>query len=284
MKPENMLRYLLRTYDAINKNITSTKNRLKSILPDADPAHHREIADMESIKGKLSRRIAKELELYDIWTDWMKHIDGIGPFVAGNLVMLYYFRHIAICDECGADLVDFECPECGAKAKGLGNLKFRIEERDFANISKWWKFMGVHCDETGRKPFRSKGKQADWSTPGRAVAFQIGDQFGRKVKDESHLYGQFLLRQKAKHQKKHPEPVKREGKKIRDYTDGHVLRMAKNEASKLFLAHFWIVARTIDGKEVTQPYAGTIMGHTGILDPFYFDHPVEYSNKLRAVG
>ncbi len=44
-----------------------------------------------------------------------------------------------------------------------------------------------------------------------------------------------------------------------------------NNAVKLFLAHFWTVARTLDSKEVTAPYAMTIMGHTGYIKPFYFE-------------
>ena len=266
---ENTLRYFLRTYDSLSKNITATKLRLQSILPDADPMDHPEVQDMEKLKGKLSRRIDKELELYPIWTEWMKEIGGIGPFIAGNLIMLYYFRHIALCKKCGADLVDFKCPACEWTASGSGLLTFRIEEKDFPNISKWWKYMGVHCGEDGSKPKRQKGVKQDWSTIGRNIAWHIGENINKQKPD--NLYKGFYLMRKDKREKTHPKASK-----------GHRHNMAKNETAKLFLAHFWIAARTIDAKTVTEPYAGTIMGHTGIIDPFYYEGEIKYSNRLKA--
>jgi hypothetical protein len=264
---ENTLRYFLRTYDAMNKIITATKLRLQSTMPDADPAHQDEVQVIESLKGKMSRRISKELELYDIWTHWMKEIGGIGPFIAGNLIMLYYFRHVALCKKCGADLVDFNCPACGWKSSGNGLLTFRTEIKDFQNISKWWKYMGVHCGADGSKPKRKKGLKQDWSSTGRLIAYNIGENINKQK--ESNLYKAFYLERKKKREKTHPNASKL-----------HRHRMAMNEMAKLFLAHFWTVARTLDGKPVTKPYAGTIMGHTGIIKPFYFDQEIIYENEL----
>lgn len=266
---ENTLRYFLRTYDALNKNITATKLRLQSILPDADPLHHDEVQIMESLKGKLSRRINKELSMYPIWTEWMERIGGIGPFIAGNLIMLYYYRHIALCKKCNSDLIDFKCPECDWVSKDGGLLTFRVDMKDFSNISKWWKYMGVHCADDGRKPKRKKGTKQDWSSLGRNIAWNIGENINKQKPD--NLYKAFYLLRKQKREKTHPKASK-----------GHRHNMAKNEMSKLFLAHFWIVARTIDGKSVTAPYAGTIMGHTGIIDPFYFEGEVTYENELKV--
>lgn len=30
----------------------------------------------------------------------------------------------------------------------------------------------------------------------------------------------------------------------------------------------------MDDKPVTEPYAGTILGHTGMIDPYYYDEAV----------
>ena len=42
----------------------------------------------------------------------------------------------------------------------------------------------------------------------------------------------------------------------------------RNGARVLF---FWVVARTIDEKPITEPYAGTVLGHTNIVQPFYWN-------------
>ena len=110
----------------------------------------------------------------------------------------------------------------------------------------------------GSMPKRKKGVQVNWSTKGRTLGFMISDQFNRQTNKTE--YGKFLLDRKKKHQKNHP-----------DWSKGHVLNAAKNETVKLFLAHFWHVARTIDGKPVSEPYAGAIMGHTNIIKPFYWE-------------
>jgi len=264
------LNYLVKTYDGLNKLIVSTKNRLAHLNKDAEAKHQDEIISIERIKDQLGRRIVNDLECFPIWTDWLKYLPGIGPAIAGHLVILYYVRFVPICEACGHDLVKteatngqragFRCSECGKPAKGEGILKTRIEEKDFRNISSWWHYMGCHVVD-GKKPRKKRGCVSDWSSTGRAVAFQIGEQFIKKP--PQHLYRGFYDERRKKRDGTHPEATKL-----------HRLNMARNETAKLFLAHFWEVARTLDGKEVTAPYAETIMGHTGILKPFYWE-PVE---------
>ena len=110
----------------------------------------------------------------------------------------------------------------------------------------------------GAMPKRKKGVQVNWSTPGRTIGFHIGDQFNRQKED--HPYKAFLIGRKKKHEKNHP-----------DWSKGHIHNAAKNETVKLFLAHFWHVARTIEGLSVSEPYSGAIMGHTNIIKPFYWE-------------
>lgn len=254
------LNFLLRTYDGINKLLTSTKNRLHHLNPEAEAKHQDEVIAMEAIKRRIARRITQNLEFFPIWTEWMAHIPGIAAYIAGNLVILYYFRFVPICKKCQTDLAKeeggFKCPGCGQAAKGEGILQNRIELKDFANISSWWHYLGLHT-VNGKKPRKKKGQVHDWNDKGREMAFQIGDQFIKKNGD--HLYRQFYNKQRAKRDRTHP-----------DATKLHKMNMARNETGKLFLAHFWQVARTLDGLPVTAPYAQTILGHTGILEPFYW--------------
>lgn len=262
------LSYLCKAYDGLNKLLVSTKNRLLALNKEALPKQQDEVRVLESLKGNISRRIEKELENWPVWVQWLKNVPGIGPFIAGHLILLYYYAFIPICPKCEAPLAKKEkkegeenkqggyiCPQCNKVAKGDGLLTHKIKERDFANISCWWHYMGRHT-VNGVIPKRKVGMLANWSTAGRTLGFHLGDQFNRQ--DDNHPYKSFMLKKKKKHEQKHP-----------DWSKGHIHNAAKNEAIKLFLSHFWVVARTLDNKPVTAPYAETILGHTGIIKPFY---------------
>lgn len=262
------LNYLCKTYDGATKLIVSTKNRIAALNPDAIADHQEEVKALESFKGKLTRKIEKELEFWPVWTEWLKDLPGVGPFIGGNLVLLYYYRFTPVCP-CGTALVKkqvekdgkefntFWCESCKKSMKGDGVTQHKVEEKDFPNISGWWHYCGRHVIE-GKMPKRKKGEVVDWSSRGRMIGYQFADQINRQA--ETHLYKRFMLERKAKREKTHPEASK-----------GHRHNMAKHETVKLFLAHFWTVARTLDGKTVSAPYAETILGHTGIIEPYYFD-------------
>lgn len=261
------LSYLCKSYETVSDAIKMTKQRILSLqLPHSakeDPILGGEDGNkgLESVKGIISRRIEKELNLFPVWSDWLKSVPGIGPAIGGPLLMLYYVRHITICPVCGTDIEKqdgtYFCAKCDKSIKGAGNLHHRLEERDFATISKWKKFLGMHTDETGVKPKRAKGVVANWSTKGRTLCYLIGDQFNRQTSKTP--YGAFLLERKDKHLRNHPE-----------WTPGHRLNAARHEAVCLFLSHFWQVARTIDGKPTRPCYAEQILKHDGIIPPYHW--------------
>lgn len=276
------LNYLVRTYDGVTKLITQTKQRHATLSGEVvdDPENDdilkgdRHSEGLDTVKGRMSRDIEKELSAnWDIWRLWLKTVPGIGPAIAGGLVMKYYFKFVPVCQKCGGDLEKvkedgkengglektkgmMKCLSCGKSAKNDGVLQYRKQRREFATISKWWAFMGRHTVD-GVMPKRKKGIVANWSTPGRTLGYQIGEQINRQGPDSP--YKRFLLERKTKHQKNHP-----------DWSKGHVHNAAKNEAIKLFLSHFWVVAHEIEGLPVTEPYAGAIMGHTNIVEPFFW--------------
>lgn len=263
----NYLNFLVKEYIGITKLITSTKQRLQS-LPgeERDPEFdsllkgQKSEAGLETVKGRINREIEKELTNFDIWELWLKNIPGIGAYLAAQLIILFYYKFTPVCKECGGTLNKQDhkliCELCGKKSKD-GLLKHKLNIRDFPTISKWWAFMGRHTVE-GVMPKRKSGVQANWSTVGRTIGFFIGDQFNRQQED--HKYKELLNIRKKKHEKNHPE-----------WSKGHVHNAAKNETVKIFLAHFWNVARTLDGRDVSEPYAGAIMGHTNIIKPFYWE-------------
>ena len=260
------LNYWIKTYADLTKIIAAAKNRLQS-LPGEHPAKFDRIlhgeekeVGLESIKGKISRLIGKELPAWDVWTHWLKDVPGIGNVIAAQLIMLYYYKYIPVCKDCVTVLEKkdstYWCPKCEKSVKGEGNLDHQLQEKDFPTISKWWAYMGRDIKD-GAMRKRKKGELSNWSGNGRTLGHHIGDSFNKQQPD--HLYKAVLLAEKAKYEKSQP-----------DISKGWRHAKARNNATKLFLAHFWTVARTLDGKEVSAPYAMTIMGHTNYIEPFYY--------------
>jgi len=270
----NYLKFMVRTYDGITDLITGTKQRLLQMNPEVNPKNdfllggENGTKGLEAVKGALVRRMEKELIHWPLWTQWLKQVPGIGPSFGAKLIVMYYYKFVPVC-ECGTGLIKqegtFWCETCQKSSKGEGNTKYKVVERDFPCISSWWKFMGVHCDAEGRKPKRKAGVVCDWSTAGRTLAYLIGTSF-MKLSPEKCLYRDFYDARIVKRLKTHP-----------DATKMHRMNMARNEAGRLFLAHMWTVARTLDGKPVSLPYAFTIMGHSEdhYIKPPYFEGVAE---------
>ena len=110
----------------------------------------------------------------------------------------------------------------------------------------------------GRVPKMEKGITIDWNPRGRTRCYLISHNFLRQNPEYKHFYD---LR-KQHRQRTHP-----------DATPGYKDNMARHEMMKLFLSHFWQVAREIEGLSLTKPYAMTVMGHTGFIEPFFWNRP-----------
>lgn len=267
------LNYAVKNYKSLTKMIVQTMQRAYAygidptneplITGRIDKTGKQKSQGLESIKGMASRRIDKILQDFPIWTEWLANVPGIGPAIGGELVALYYFKSVAICHKCGADLDEFKCPVCKSEAKGQGVLKYRVELRDFPKISSWWHFMGRHVVD-GKMPKRKSGEQSDWSTPGRTLGHQIKESFNKMP--SSHKYKAYTEKRKRYREGTHPEATK-----------GHRHNMAWNEAVKLFLSHFWQVARTLDGLTLTDPWSVKFGGHDpeGQIPPYYFNGDLE---------
>ncbi|OGP46228.1 MAG: hypothetical protein A3K30_03920 [Deltaproteobacteria bacterium RBG_13_51_10] len=285
------LNYLRKTYNAVTQVIVKTKQRLGS-LPgekreekfDSFLKGEKNMEGLETVKGRITRQIEKAIKVWDIWELWLEKIPGIGPYIGAELIIHFYYRFIPICKKCGGDLekvnaensngffrkMKFICSVCGKPAKGDGTLIFRIEDKDFPTISKWWAYMGRHTVD-GVMPKRKAGIKSNWGTPQRTLGFHIGEEFNKQ--DNDHPYKKFLIERKQKHEGNHSDPKKGEAKDPSNWSKDHRHNAAKNEAVKLFLSHFWVVARILQGKPLSEPYAGAIMGHKDIIKPFYWTEP-----------
>jgi len=266
------LNFELKIYDGLTKLIVQTTNRCHSI--GVDPAYYDlligerdkegklKTQGLNQIKDKQARRLLKEVQDDPIWQDWLSKVPGVGPFIAAKLIRLYRYKFVAICSECKADLDDdFKCNVCKKSAKGMGNLEFRVELRDFPTISSWWHFMGRHNDEsTGKMARRKSEEKSDWSSEGRRIGFLIKEAFNKFGSD--HKYKAYAEKRKRYREGTHP-----------DSTKGHRHNMAWNEAVKLFLSHFWQVARMLSDDPLTDPWCVAHGGHDKehIIPPYYFN-------------
>lgn len=283
------LNFLVKQYQGVTKLITATKQRLQS-LPGEDrqedfdtllkgrKAENVVEEGLETVKGRITRDIEKELTAWDIWDLWLKGVPGIGPWLAAELIIMFYYKFSPVCKDCGGDLEkktvttedgkeinSLACVDCGKVSNKDGLLEHKIIFRDYPTISKWWAFLGRHTVD-GNMPKRKSGEQSNWSTHGRTVTYHIGEQWNRQK--ESHPYKALLLDRKKKHQKKNSGRDK-------EWTLGHIQNAACSETTKIFLSHFWTVARVLDGKEVSGPYSEVILGHTNISAPFFLEGELE---------
>ena len=278
------LNYAVKNYVGLTKMIVQIRNRAHAygIEPENEQlicgsrtkTGKEKTTGLETLKGMASRKIERILKDFPIWMDWLVNVPGIGPVIGGQLVALYYFKSIAVCKECGADLDNFTCLICKKESRGLGVLKFRSELRNFATISSWWHFMGRHVVDNKvpkRRIMREDEDENpnDWSNLGRKLGYDIKESFNKLP--STHKYKAFAEKRKQYRLGTHP-----------DATKGHRHNMAWNETVKLFLSHFWQVAHTLDGLEMTKPWCVQHGGHDpeSIIAPYYFNGDLE--NKEAA--
>jgi len=243
-----------------------------------------------ALKHKLNSDIGKLLDAWPIWSNWLAMVPGIGPYIGGKHIIMHYYRMTAICPDCGGELEKkegaFICSSCGKNVKGDGNLTYRIDRRDWRQASSWWHYMGLHnaphcrtcgrrvtkenglfmCDKCKkpepdpvyRKPKKQKGMQADWSSQGRAIAYQVGQAFIKK--NNGHLYRAYYDKRRAMRDKTHPDASK-----------AHKMNMALNETIKLFESHFWMVARELEGLPVPLPRICEMDPNHKLITPYYWE-------------
>lgn len=273
--------------NSLVKKITRKRITAGLHCPHCNAAYPDDVDTLIPGLSDIQRRAVQDIEfylpLYDIHEKWLKQVPGIGSTLSAKLILLYYYKFIPICKDCGGDLIysdtreqvrDGEekesekaakmvCSKCGKKSKGDGIFSYRLVYRNFPTIAKWWKFIGYGVDPTtGRLPKKVKGDKINWSPSGRQTCWLIGDQFNRQT---GSPYRTVLDERRKTIEEKHD-----------DWPKNHQFSAAKMQTTKLFLAHFWTVARTLDGLPVSLPYAMTILGHTHYVKPFFWDGNINY--------
>jgi len=167
------------------------------------------------------------VETEPIYTKFLKHIKGIGPVIACQLI-----RNFGYCEK-------------------------------FRHVSSLWKLCGLHVVD-GKAPKRQKKQKTDYSPRLRAFVWNIGQSFLRaKTPCYYRLYLSFKEQEAAKEfpegelAKIYGKPYTEKDTKLRPL---HVHNRAKRKMEKIFLQHYWVCARELAGLPTDNPWAEKI-GH-----------------------
>ncbi|RDJ35482.1 MAG: hypothetical protein DWQ19_11745 [Crenarchaeota archaeon] len=153
----------LSSYYAIFKDYQEvrirTGNRLYSDRTDAMEEFFKIVKKGEH---ELKKAVDKELENHPVYTQWLQHIKGIGPVVAGGLISL------------------------------IGDID------RFDSVSKLWAYAGYSVDN-GKVQKRKKGVASNWKNKIRTHCYNIVDSF---IKQRTSVYRELYDAEKARQRPK----------------------------------------------------------------------------------
>lgn len=142
-------------------------------------------------------------------------------------------------------------------------------------ISQYWRMAGWAVIN-GKAEYKSRGQKRAYKSILKNVSWQIGDQFMRQ---RTPTYRAIYDKKREELDEMYPEPVRAigsNGNAIWKYTPIHKKKMAMRPMIKEFLAHVWLVWRTIEGIPVSKPYIHAIKGHTNLSPPPNFSADYTY--------
>ncbi len=119
--------------------------------------------------------------------------------------------------------------------------------RRFETLPAFRKFCGVHVGVDGKFERQKRGQNNNWNPLARQAFYLLVDQFNRRPDSE---WGQTLLANKAALRAKHPEVLIVHGKK--QYTDGHILKMALWKTAGDFAKWLYREWRKLENVEIEE--------------------------------
>jgi hypothetical protein len=120
--------------------------------------------------------------------------------------------------------------------------------------------LKVLCWKCGESFVKVSGKEN--ATYGKLYAQFKSDEVSR---NENGLYAEAAARELAT--KKITEKKTKETLQSGKLIDAHLHSRAKRRTVKIFLSHYWVVAREARGLPVRAPYAEAVLNHDGIIQP-----------------
>lgn len=199
---------------------------------------------LRKLEGQIRDHVEGALQGVPVWEEFLKHIKGIGPILAGGLV-------------------SWLDPEKADHASGF------------------WKFCGLHVVD-GKAVKRKKGKKLGFNVKMRTLAWKIGTSFIRqRTPGYSDIYYEAKVRENEKLGNPIENPkncprykecvamlrskasrIGRAAKK--PPCKKHIDNRARRKMVKRFLSDLWAKWRALEDLPVTEPYAHAKDQHTTI--------------------
>jgi len=273
---------LSRTYYATQTHRIKAGNRIKmnvrdKLLTTRDAGllnAHLDIA-LRMFEDSIKEEMMIALEDVPMWTEWFKHIRGIGVVLAGGII------------------------------GEMSNIA------RFEHISNLWSWAGYGI-HNGKADRRTKGEKTHWNPNMKVLGWKVGQQFIKQGGWFREQYDQFKIEEQAKNtgwvveldakemigfkvwtedgtgKNITKENVKAIIKGVEDdhirihRTDGHVNTRASRRNIKLFLGLTFMRWRELEGLPVPPPYAGGMVGHTIVTPKEVIAAEVEWKEARKA--
>ena len=162
-----------------------------------------------------------------------------------------------------------ECPGCNRVMESI-KRGYTCEHCDwktaYGDPIKLWTVTEPRPDWILKEGVRDRMVE-EWHCPYNSILkaelYVIVDSF---IKQRTPVYRQFYDKCKLDDRREHPEKIKVHGRWM--YNDGHIDARARRKTAKLFLQHFYVKWRELEGLSVSEPWIlreGT--GHTNYIAP-----------------
>lgn len=169
-------------------------------------------------------------------------------------------------------------------------LAAHIDVNKADTVSSLWKFAGL-APGFDRK---TKGTKLPYNSRLKVLCWKLGESFVKVNGKEDATYGQLYAKFKAEevsrnatgkyinaavHELTSKKITDKKTKQILEsgkLIDGHLHSRAKRRAVKIFLAHYWLVARQARKLLISEPYAITVLGHTGKIAAKRAEKPIAF--------
>lgn len=215
------------------------------------------------LKGIAMKHIAD----HPLWTEWLAGVKGIGPCLAGGLfswIDVHRAKHAGnIWKYCGQSVIvdSYFCPNCKkeAPADRVPDIRDRMtqglsHEPPKCDCGGFLRILG-HADR------RQKGMQTGYNPRAKTLAWKIGESFVKQNADKSGYRGIYQRMRELVESRPCNKVHRDERKRVIPCFDAHKFAKAKRLTVKMFLAHYYMVGRTMAGLPISNPYAFGMMGH-----------------------
>jgi len=204
------------------------------------------------VREAIAAAEERSKKLLDKWTSqqplsvWSRQVIGIGPILAAGLLA-------------------------------------EIDIHRAAHVSGVWRFAGL--DPTA---VWEKGQKRPYNAFLKILCWRVGDSFVKVSGNPNSVYGAIYRAEKtrlttfdanggfaeaAKERLESKIRIPSPGTEARKALEsGHFPKAqldlrARRKAVKMFLSHYWVAGRTIEGLSISTPYVIEKLGHTHVVEP-----------------